>query len=163
MKFKNFLKHLTISSGLLLLSPLLIAKTFTCPSLDELKGFEGFYVEYPMSIDIQTQEPNKWLVAQLEQKKDGALDALIISPVIAEQNEYPNDAALRMIDYLQPYKKSNDCVKELQLCICYYWNPDDGSFASFVHSGDIKRNQLNPLATIQIASTMWQKVQSKNK
>lgn len=152
-----------VGGGIFFFSHIVMAKTFDCPSLDELKSFNGFSVEYPMSIDIQTQEPNQWLVAQLEQKKDNVTDVLVISPVVTQQNEYPLDAALRMIDHLQPYKESKDCDKDLRICICYYWNPDDGSFASFVHSADSTRNQINPLANIQIANTMWQKVQSKNK
>ena len=131
----------------------------SCPSIEELKNFSGLVVEYPLNLDINTKAPLSWIVAQtqLNQKKQ-TLSTFVQSPVKPNQGEYPKDAAMQMIDSLEPLNSSpvcdNQMSKHASLCACPYWNPNDGSLATFLVT-EYKSNQVPSLATqLKMSSKM---------
>ena len=152
-RFLSF-KKVVLSSLLIAASSVAIAKNFECPSTNELSTFEGFYIEYPLSLNTQTQKPNTWIVGQVRAKQRAEIvDSLIISPVQSVEGEYPADSAAKMIPSLE-LLESNPAVVDVdhvQVHICSYWSAQDGSFASFINLKDKKLSTQAPFETMSLA------------
>lgn len=151
MKFKCLLSKLSVTTSFLFASHIALAQINACPSIEDLKNFSGFSIEYPTSLDINTQEPLSWLVAQTQiHQKKHLVQSLILSPVKPNQGEYALDAAKNMIDGLEPLSKSLECTNQIAqnttVCGCAYWNPNDGSVASYI-STEYKTKHAPSLAT----------------
>jgi hypothetical protein len=173
MNFKNIVEKLFIGLGLIVASQMVSAQNFTCPTVEELKNFSGFFFEYPLSLNLQTQVEDSWLVAQINVKdidhlRNTAVDSLIMSPVKPQQGEYPSDASIKMIDNLQTYiMKDGDqdvpiCENQDgigQICACAYWAPIDGSLAFYVHVEQNGKKPVNPMENINIAAKAMQTIQ----
>jgi hypothetical protein len=169
MKPNTILRKTFTIGCLFLFSHMLAADDFTCPSIDELRKFSGFYIEYPLSLDVQTQKPNSWLVSQVDIKtlKKGIVNTLTISPVKAQEGEYPSDASAKMIDDLELYENSQHCDDKMidkgKFCTCLYWIPYDGSLATFVHAEYKRTNNLSPVDNIKMASKAMEQIQNQKK
>lgn len=152
-RFLSF-KKVVLSSLLIAASSVAIAKNFECPSTNELSTFEGFYIEYPLSLNTQTQEPNTWIVGQVRAKQRAEIvDSLFISPVQSVEGEYPADSAAKMIpsfELLEGFPVVED-IDHMHVHICVYWSAQDGSLASFVHLKDKKLSTKAPIETMSIA------------
>ena len=135
MKSRRLLSKLVLTSTFLFASHVSFAKMTSCPSIEDLKKFSGFTIDYPLNLDINTQEALTWLVAQNKiNAKKHIMYTLIQSPVKPNEGEYPLDAANKMIDVLEPLINKPECTDDSSICGCAYWNPYDGSLATFLAS-----------------------------
>ena len=151
MKYKQLLTTTILSATLCCLAPIATAKKMYCPSVDSLKEFSGYVIEYPLIMDVQKQEPYSWLVAQytLSANKE-TVNLLTVSPVVPQDNESPLDASEKMLEQLQPYPGSPFGDDETYHCV--YWIPFNGSMALLTHAkidGDNPVNALNHFKYLQ--------------
>ena len=169
MNLKAFGKNSSIASALLLASHMVAAQDFSCPTLSELKQFSGFSIEYPLSIDVQNQEANSWLAAQIDVTTKGVVNTFVMSPITTQGDEEPTDVAIQKIDSLELYEGKtedekfpqcdNDMIENTKICACAYWIPADGTFASYVHAEYPSQSHPNPIDNIKIAAKAMQQMQ----
>lgn len=169
MNLKAFVKKSTLTSALLLASHMVAAQAFTCPTLAELKQFGGFSIEYPLSLDVQSQEPNSWLAAKIDVNTKGVVNTLVFSPIKTQEDEEPIDVATNMIDSLVLYEGKtddekfpqcdDDMIENAKICACVYWIPADGTLASYVHAKYRRHSQPNPVDNIKVAAIAMRQLQ----
>ena len=134
---KSKLLKLISTITLCAVSHMVSAKLSSCPSIDDLKHVNGFYIEYPLNLDINTKEAQTWLVANTQiNPKKRQMQTLIFSPVNPKVGQYPSDAATLMIDGLELLQPNPECLDDQgqknPVCACIYWNPTDGSLVTFL-------------------------------
>lgn len=151
--YRSILKKIMCSGLLVLVSSFAAAKPFSCPSVEELQKFEGVVIEYPLSLDTQSKEPNSWMVGQVRANRTGTVvDTLLISPVRSTQGETALDSAEKLIPNFQAYQEGvTDGLGQIQAHLCVYWSPIDGSLGSFLHVEDERSVLLSPMQHMNMA------------
>lgn len=161
MKFNKILSKVLLAGSFFMSWHSAIAAEFTCPTPESLKDFKGFYIEYPISMDVQTMQPYNWMVAKLGHKEnERVVSSFLITPIVTADNEYPNDAALKMLDNFDSQADYKDCeriTKSLELCGCIFLNKNDGSILTFMRANYAKNEPIDPENNIKFSAKMMQK------